>query len=185
MTGMLFGLQVCFEYKTYTHWICSGLSSVHRCLDGTTKLQFVRLHWNDLNKWHFFNQLLWSLVVKTVFFLIPSCTFNVKTLNIGSLVKSLCDFCGISVRSDICKHGWFIKCPSFSSTSGLDESRQVWLRNMETWEPNDLWFFKVNPGPVLLESAFKVSNPAYESFLCWRSKPTPHWWKETIEEWIS
>jgi len=104
MTVMYLGFQVCFEYHTYTHCISSCLCNVHRCLNGTTKLQFVGLDWDNLNKWHLSNQFLWLLNVKAVLRLIPSSSLNVKTLHISSLLKSLGDFRSVFALCDICKH---------------------------------------------------------------------------------
>jgi len=67
------------------------LSDVNRGLDGTSKLQFVGLDWNDLDQWHLSHKLLRILVVKAIVFSGPFGALDVSTLDVGSLVESLRD----------------------------------------------------------------------------------------------
>merc|ERR1711976_75487 len=93
---MLFGLQVCLEYLAHAHCICSGLGCVYWCLDGSTKLELIGLYWYDLQEWDLSHQLLRLLVVKAVGLGVPSGSFKVETLHVGSCLKSLGDLLWIS-----------------------------------------------------------------------------------------
>ena len=56
---------------------------------------------------------------------------------------------------------------------------------METREPNDLWFFYIDPLFVLLVSSLEMGDPVNEFLLGLWGKFGPHWWQKTVEEAIS
>lgn len=95
MTNVMLSPKIGFEHETGSHRICSQLSDVDRCLDRTSELQLVGLNGNDLNQRHFLDEYLRLLVVQTIVYGIPSCAFNVETLEVSALLQSLSDFAGI------------------------------------------------------------------------------------------
>lgn len=129
MTNVMLSLKIGVEHETGSHRICSQLSDVDRCLDRTSELQLVGLNGNDLNQRHFLDEYLGLLVVQTISFGIPSCAFNVETLDVSALLQSLSDFGGIIELGDVGVHGGLVQGPSFGSASGLDESCAVRLGN--------------------------------------------------------
>lgn len=91
MTGVLLSFEIGFTYKTDTHCVSSQLGDIDRSLESTSQLELVSFYRNDLYERHFIDELLWSLLIEAVFFNVPSGTLNVETLDVGSLLESLCD----------------------------------------------------------------------------------------------
>jgi len=129
MTNVMPSPKIGFEHETGSHRICSQLSDVDRRLDRTSELQLVGLNGNDLHQRHWLDEYLRLLVVQTIVYGIPSCAFNVETLEVSALLQSLSDFAGIMDLGDVGVHAALVQGPSFGSASGLDESCAVRLGN--------------------------------------------------------
>lgn len=129
---MLLRFEIGFTYKTDTHCVSSQLGDVNRRLKSASQLELVGLNRNDLYEWHFVNELLWFLLIKAVFFGVPSGTLDEETLDVSTLIESLSDALGVSMTSDVGVHRRLIKSPSLGSASSLNERCQVRLWNVKT-----------------------------------------------------
>lgn len=129
MTNVVPSLEIGFEDETDSHRVRSQLGDVDRRLDRTSELQLVGLNRNDLDQRHLLDKYLRLLVVQAIVFCIPSCAFNVETLDVSALCQSLSDFAGIIDLGDVGVHGGLVQGPSLGSASGLDESCAVRLGN--------------------------------------------------------
>lgn len=125
MTDMFIGLEIGFKDQTFTHGVSSQLCNVNWGLDCASQLQLVGFYWDNLNKWHLSYQFFRVLIVKAITFHVPSGTFEIDTLDVGSLIESLCDLLLIEDLGYLSVHHGFIECPSLGSASCLDQSGKI------------------------------------------------------------
>lgn len=182
MTDVLVCLKVCLSDETNSHGVSSGLGHVDGSSDGASKLELVSFNGNNLDERHLFNQLLWNLVVQVIVLDIPSSSFNVKSLDVATLVESLLDGIWIISLCHISVHSRLVKGPSLSSTASLDKSSDVRLWNVKARQPHDLWFSTFNPSLVLLVSSLEVFNPVDKVLLGLWSESCPLSWQLTVKE---
>jgi hypothetical protein len=132
MTDMLVSLEISLKDESSSHGISSELGDIDRSLDGSSELKLIGLNRDNLDKRNLSYKLFRILVIKAIVFKVPSGTFQIDTVNVSSLIKSLGHLLWIK---DLCNsgvHHRFIKSPSFGSASGLNESSQICFRNMES-----------------------------------------------------
>jgi len=128
MRNVLICLQVRLKHKTHTHCVTSCLRHVNRCSNCASQFKFVSFNWHNLDQRHLLDELLWSLVIKAVLVCVPSGTLNKHTLNVCSLLNSLCYILRISLLQHDSIQSRFIQSPSLASASGLHQSSKVGLR---------------------------------------------------------
>jgi len=185
MRDMLISLQVSLEHETNTHSITSCLCHVHGGSDGTSELKLVSFDGHNLNQRKLLDELLRSLVVKAVLVGVPASTLEVHTAHKGSVFQSLFDLGGVTLREHNCVQGGLVESPALGSTSGLHESSQVGLRNVETGKPDDLRFLNLVPILVLLVAFQEVLEPVDQVLERLGCESEPLWWHEALEHAVS
>ena len=159
-------LQICVEDPSESHRIPSVLSHVHRSFQSSSQLQLVGFHWNDLNERHLDNQLFGVLVVQAVLLNVPLRSLEIETLDVASVLKSFLDVFRPLSLGNLGVESGFVQSPLLGSASGLHESSQVRLRDMETTQPDHLWFLVFDPSFVLTVPSVEVLHPVNQIFEC-------------------
>lgn len=129
---MLICLQVSLEHKTHAHSVTSSLCHVDRSPDCASKLELVGFDRDNLDERHLFDEFFRPLVVQAILIGVPSCTFDVHTLDVSTLVDSLGDGSRVSLIEHNGVKSRLIQSPSLASTGSLHKRGQVRLRNVET-----------------------------------------------------
>jgi len=76
--------------------------------------------------------------------------------------ESLGDLGGVTLLGHDSVQGRLVEGPSLSAASRLHKGGQVGLWNVETREPDDLWFFNGIPVVVLLVAVEEVLEPVHK-----------------------
>jgi len=149
------------------------LSDVDGRFDGVPEFELIGFHRNNLEKWHLFNQLLGSLVVKTVFFSIVASSFKVEASNVAPILQLLLDGIRVLFLGDNRIHDGLIKRPSFRTTGSLDEGSQVRLGSRHSTEPHYFGFCYLIPLFILVVSVKEMLHPRDELFQSLRGFQLP------------
>lgn len=132
MTHVLVGFQVGTEHLTPSHGVLPRLSHIDRGLDGASELQLVGFDRHNTDEWHFDNELLGHLVVKTVFLNVPASAFQEYSLDVSSSLKSLGDLLRHGLLGHDSVESGLVQRPSSGSASCLQQSSQVGSWDLES-----------------------------------------------------
>lgn len=178
---MLRGGEISLKDLSESHGILSVLSHVDWSLQTVLQLEFLSFHWDDLNDWHIYNEFLRILSSENGLRNVPACSFQVESMDVASIFWSLFHSLVITDLGDHSIESRFIQWPLLLSASGLDQSSQIRLRNVESTEPHHYWFSNIDPIIVLLNPSTIVTHPCSQLLFSGWSESSPTVRKEPIE----
>lgn len=122
---MLIRLEIGFEDQSDTHSIPSGLCDINGSPDGVSQLEFIGFNGDQLHERHGLDQFLGVLIVESLLVFVPLSTFEIHSLDVGTMLKALLDVGRVLLLSHHGVESGLVKSPSFSTASGLHQSSVV------------------------------------------------------------
>jgi len=144
--------QVSFEYESDTHGVSALRCRVHWRSEGVLKFEFVCFDWDDLENGEVNYEFLGPLFDQTAVLFVPRRPLQEQTRHETTLMCPLGDLVRIRPLGDLSVESGPVQGPAVLPASGLDESCQVGLWDVQSRQPHDSWLPVIDPFHVLFVS---------------------------------